>query len=113
MRIINITPTPDKKLIIVSDDGRVGEFDVTSYLQYEVFEALNSVTEFMNVSNGGYFVAWGCGTDLSADTLEAQWKVTGTGEFAVGKDSAEGRVTAVGSWQLAVGSRQSVVGRKQ
>ena len=31
----------------------------------------------MNISNGGYFVEWECGADLSADTLEAQWKVTG------------------------------------
>ena len=77
MIIINVTPTSDKKLIIVSDDGRVGEFDVSPYLQYEAFEALNSASQFMNISNGGYFVEWGCGADLSADTLEAQWKVTG------------------------------------
>jgi len=77
MRIIKVTPIPDKKLIIVSDDGRVGEFDISPYLQYEAFEALTSVTEFMNISNGGYFVEWECGADLSADTLEAQWKVTG------------------------------------
>ena len=55
----------------------VGEFDISQYLQYEAFEALTSVTEFMNISNGGYFVEWECGADLSADTLEAQWKVTG------------------------------------
>lgn len=77
MRVIKVTPTPDKNLIIVSDDGRVGEFDISPYLQYEAFEALTSVTEFMNISNGGYFVEWECGADLSADTLEAQWKVTG------------------------------------
>ena len=77
MKIINVTPTSDKKLIIVSDDGRVGEFDVSPYLQYEAFEALTSASKFMNISNGGYFVEWGCGADLSADTLEAQWKVTG------------------------------------
>ena len=44
MKIINVTPTSDKKLIIVSDDGRVGEFDVSPYLQYEAFEALTSAS---------------------------------------------------------------------
>jgi hypothetical protein len=32
---------------------------------------------FMKVSNGGYFVEWDCGADLSADTIEAHWKITG------------------------------------
>jgi hypothetical protein len=31
----------------------------------------------MKISNGGYFVEWNCGADLSADTIEARLKVTG------------------------------------
>jgi hypothetical protein len=65
-------------LTIVSDDGRIGDFDVTPYLQYEAFKDLNAMAEFLKVSNGGYFVEWDCGADLSADTIEALWKVTGT-----------------------------------
>lgn len=77
MRIIEITPHPNWTLTIVSSDGRTGIFDVTPYLQYEAFEALKTVAEFMKVSNGGYFVEWNCGADLSVDSIEARWKVTG------------------------------------
>ena len=78
MRMSEITPHPNWNLTIVSDDGRIGEFDMTPYLQYEAFKDLQTVSEFMKVSNGGYFVEWDCGADLSADTIEAHWKVTGT-----------------------------------
>jgi hypothetical protein len=78
MRISEITPHPNWMLTIVSDDGRIGDFDVTPYLQYEAFKNLNAMAEFLKVSNGGYFVEWDCGADLSADTREALWKVTGT-----------------------------------
>jgi hypothetical protein len=66
-------------LSIVADDGRAGTFDVSSYLEYEAFEALRDPGEFMKVSNGGYFVEWDCGADLSADTIEAHWRITGAG----------------------------------
>ena len=52
-------------------------FDVKPYLRYEVFEDLRDQSEFMKVSNGGYFVEWDCGADLSADTIEARWQVVG------------------------------------
>ncbi|OGV88198.1 MAG: hypothetical protein A3K19_27815 [Lentisphaerae bacterium RIFOXYB12_FULL_65_16] len=41
----------------------------------EAFEALRDLREFVKVSNGGYFVEWACGADLSADTIEAKWQV--------------------------------------
>jgi len=77
MKIIEITPHPNWTLTIVSDDGRKGNFDVSPYLDLETFEDLKKVSEFMKVSNGGYFLEWNCGADLSADTIEAHWKVTG------------------------------------
>ena len=76
MNIIDILPHPNWTLTIVSDDGRKGEFDVGPYLEYEAFNDLKMVSEFMKVSNGGYFVEWNCGADLSADTIEAHWTVT-------------------------------------
>jgi hypothetical protein len=76
MKIIEITPHPNWTLTIVSDDGRKGNFDVSPYLDLETFEDLKKVSEFMKVSNGGYFLEWNCGADLSADTIEAHWKVT-------------------------------------
>jgi len=75
MRIAEIRPQPNWVLSIVADDGRVGCFDVRPYLQYEAFEDLRDHSEFMKVVNGGYFVEWDCGADLSADTIEARWRV--------------------------------------
>lgn len=77
MRITKITPQSDWTLTIDTDDGRHGVFDVSPYLQYEAFEDLKTISEFMKVSNGGYFVEWNCGADLSADTIESRWKLMG------------------------------------
>ncbi|MGB5157773.1 DUF2442 domain-containing protein [Desulfobacterium sp. N47] len=77
MRIAKISPQSNRVLSIVADDGRIGNFDVSSYLKYEAFEALQDHTEFLKVFNGGYFVEWDCGADLSADTIEARWQVVG------------------------------------
>jgi len=44
-------------------------------LNDEAFEELRHHDEFMKVINGGYFIEWECGADLSPDTIAAQWKV--------------------------------------
>ena len=75
MRIAAITPQPNWILNIVADDGRIGNFDVSAYLEYEAFKPLRDSREFQKVFNGGYFVEWDCGADLSADTIEAQWEI--------------------------------------
>jgi hypothetical protein len=77
MRIAELRTEPNWVLSIVADDGRIGRFDMSPYLQYEAFEALRDQNEFMKVVNGGYFVEWDCGADLSADTIEARWQVVG------------------------------------
>ena len=77
MRITKILPKPDWVLTIIADDGRIGIFDVSPYLEYEVFGPLKNQTEFLKVLNGGYFVEWDCGADLSVDTIEARWQVVG------------------------------------
>lgn len=77
MKIIELQAQPNWVLSIVADDGRVGRFDVSPYLQYEAFQALRDQNEFVKVVNGGYFVEWDCGADLSADTIEARWHVVG------------------------------------
>ena len=77
MKIAELYPQANWTLSIVAEDGRVGSFDVRSYLQYEAFEELRDPSEFMKVFNGGYFVEWDCGADLSADTIEAQWQAIG------------------------------------
>jgi hypothetical protein len=75
MRIAQLCPQSEQVLSIVADDGRMGRFDVSPYLQYEAFAALRYPDEFVKVFNGGYFVEWACGADLSADTIEARWQV--------------------------------------
>ncbi|MEK6633983.1 MAG: DUF2442 domain-containing protein [Nitrospirota bacterium] len=77
MRITELQAQPNSVLSIVAEDGRVGRFDVSPYLEYEAFEALRDHNEFVKVVNGGYFVEWDCGADLSADTIEARWQVVG------------------------------------
>ncbi|NTW52416.1 MAG: DUF2442 domain-containing protein [Chlorobiaceae bacterium] len=77
MRIAELHPQTDRVLSVITDDGRVGLFDVTPFLEFEAFEALRDHEEFMKVSNGGYFIEWECGADLSADTIEARWQVVG------------------------------------
>ena len=77
MGIAELRPQPNWVLSIVADDGRVGSFDVSPYLGYEAFEDLRDHSEFMKIVNGGYFVEWDCGADLSADTIEARWQVVG------------------------------------
>jgi len=78
MRIKKIHPGTNWVLSIISEDGRSGEFDVAPYLKYEAFQSLQNLKEFQKISNGGYFIEWDCGADLSADTIEAHWRVYDT-----------------------------------
>jgi hypothetical protein len=75
VRITEVRPQPNWILSIIADDGRAGTFDVSPYLGYEAFGDLRNPSEFVKVTNGGYFVEWECGADLSVDTIEARWQV--------------------------------------
>ena len=75
MKIVQVCPQSNYVLSIVAEDGRVGQFDVRPYLADEAFEDLRRPSEFVKVFNGGYFIEWECGADLSADTIEARWQV--------------------------------------
>jgi hypothetical protein len=61
--------------MVTANDGRVGSFDVSPFLRGPVFQPLRKREEFLEVFNGGYFIEWACGADLSADTIEARWRV--------------------------------------
>ena len=74
MRIEQVKPQKNGMLYITSDDGRTGMFDVRPYLKSEAFKPLKNWREFSRVRNGGYFIEWRCGADLSADTIEARWE---------------------------------------
>lgn len=75
MNISDIKVLPDWILQVCADDGRVGNFDVKPYLHYEAFEPLKDQREFSRIRNGAYFIEWECGADLSADTIEARWRL--------------------------------------
>lgn len=74
MNIAEIIPKENYLLYVRSDDGRSGLFDVTPFLESEAFAPLKKQEEFERIHNGGYFVEWACGADLSADTIEARWR---------------------------------------
>lgn len=74
MNIKEVIPREDGTLHIAAKDGRSGVFDVRPYLESPAFMPLRSQSEFMQVRNGGYYVEWRCGADLSADTIEACWQ---------------------------------------
>jgi len=74
MIIAEVRPAADHNLTITTKDGIVGVFDVKPYLEYDAFLPLKRTDEFMKVINGGYFIEWECGADLSADTIEAKMK---------------------------------------
>ena len=76
MRIVSVKPERDFHLRIISEDGVTGLFDVKPYLELEAFHALQNPEVFQKVINGGYYVEWDCGADLSADTIEAHLKIT-------------------------------------
>ncbi len=82
MTITAVTPENDWMLSIVAQDGRRGRFDVRPYLDDEAFKPLRDINEFARICNGGYFIEWQCGADLSADTLEARWQETSRSPLA-------------------------------
>ncbi|MCO5332595.1 MAG: DUF2442 domain-containing protein [Pyrinomonadaceae bacterium] len=77
MKIVEIIPKNDFNLYIKMDDGKSGLFDVEPYLNGEAFMPLRDRREFERIHNGGYFIEWNCGADLSVDTILARLKTKG------------------------------------
>ena len=73
MRIVKVVPQEGGRLLVYAEDGRVGTFNISPFLESPVFRPLRDWMEFSQIHNGGYFVEWRCGADLSADTIEAHW----------------------------------------
>jgi hypothetical protein len=76
MRIAEVIPIDDYILFVETEEGITGVFDLKPYLSGEVFSPLRDHAEFSAVYNGGYFVEWPCGADLSADTIEAHLRTS-------------------------------------
>ena len=76
MNIIKVEPKDNYQLFIQTEDGLTGMFDVSPYLKSEAFASLREKENFIKITNGGYFIEWDCGADLSADTIESRWDIT-------------------------------------
>ncbi|MBK1702046.1 DUF2442 domain-containing protein [Thiococcus pfennigii] len=74
MKIATVVPIEDHILFVEAEEGSAGVFDLKPYLGAEVFAPLQDPAELSAVHNGGYFLEWPCGADLSADTIEANLK---------------------------------------
>jgi hypothetical protein len=74
MRIVDVVPIDNYILFVETENGSTGVFDLKPYLGGEVFAPLQDHAEFSAVHNGGYFIEWPCGADLSADTIAAHLK---------------------------------------
>jgi hypothetical protein len=75
MNIVEVIPREDYMLYVRAADGRAGLLDVSPFLDSEAFEPLRNREEFERLHNGHYFIEWECGADLSADTIEARWRL--------------------------------------
>lgn len=75
MNIAEVSPQDNYTLHVKAEDGHTGIFDVKPYLDSEAFAPLKTADEFERIYNGGYFVEWDCGADLSADTIQARWRI--------------------------------------
>jgi hypothetical protein len=76
MNIVEVIPNDNYTLYIRADNGATGLFDIKPYLESEAFVPLKDLNEFRRIHNGGYFVEWDCGADLSADTIMARWELS-------------------------------------
>ncbi|MES1192327.1 MAG: DUF2442 domain-containing protein [Steroidobacter sp.] len=82
MNIVEVIPKENYTLYVRADDGRIGVFDVKPYLHSDAFAPLKDQGEFHQITNGGYFIEWRCGADLSADTIQAHWNlITGASKL--------------------------------
>lgn len=69
LTITQIVANKDWTLDVTFADGSRRIYDVKPLLESEAFEELNDIGLFLQIRNGGYFVEWPTGADLSADTL--------------------------------------------
>jgi len=67
--IAQVVACKDWTLDVTFADGTRRIYDMKPLLSNEAFEELNDMGLFLQVRNGGYFVEWPTGADLSADTL--------------------------------------------
>lgn len=70
-KVINVAALPDGLLQVEFADGRVGEFDVKSFMALEYFSKLKDKQYFERVGLFFSGVGWPDGQDLGPDTISA------------------------------------------
>ncbi|MBN1960827.1 MAG: DUF2442 domain-containing protein [Deltaproteobacteria bacterium] len=75
-RVTKVIAADDWTLTVTFSSNDIKTFDMKPLLNCEAFMPLTDLTEFKRVRNGGYFIEWPCGADLSADTLFLDAKIS-------------------------------------
>ena len=68
----NVTPLPNYRIRVEIEDGRIGVFDVTPYLEHGVFTELQNVDYFNQVGIQYGAVTWPNEQDIAPETLIAE-----------------------------------------
>lgn len=73
-KVISVEPRNSYRLLIKLSNGKVGEFDVSRYLNKGIFVELKDLAYFKRVKIVFGGVAWPHEQDFSVDTIEIEMK---------------------------------------
>lgn len=73
-KVISVEPRDNYILFVKLSNGKVGEFDVSRYLNKGIFKELQDPGYFKQVRPGFGGVIWPHEQDFSADTIEVEMK---------------------------------------
>jgi hypothetical protein len=73
-KVILVEPRDNYTLFIKLSNGKLGEFDVSGYLNKGIFKELQDSSYFKQVRLGFGGVVWPHEQDFSADTIEAEMR---------------------------------------
>lgn len=70
IKVLSVEPLENYKLRLILSDGRKGIFDVSPYLNMEVFQELKNPKYFRRAYINYGTVAWPHEQDIAPDTIE-------------------------------------------
>jgi hypothetical protein len=74
-KVIFVEPRDNYKLFVKLSNGKIGEFDVSPYLNKGIFTELQDHSYFKQARPGFGGVIWPHEQDFSADTIEVEMRV--------------------------------------
>jgi hypothetical protein len=72
VKIIKAIPREDYCIDVVLDNGKIGSFNVSPYLDKGIFTELKDIDYFFQVKVRGRSIYWPHEQDFCADTIEAE-----------------------------------------